>query len=287
MLQHANIILFSTCHLSPLCYLKEGVSSRLSSCSSQIIHVDALLDHRAQRWTPGCFQPRYGLITGVADVEVQQPWHCPSACDERVALLPSQRKGDGWWGGVSLNAPLTPQNEIDRFTEVIAPSTIFFGRKYCYRQIGDSISRRRWGSRLWSKGCVCVSSAVEVAVSPDALSLMPGLFSSAQPSLFVSKPYFFPMSVLSAAFTFHILLPHHALPHSIRLFTAFLATFLQGLFSPFSSVYYVCLKGETPFSHTQQPPLPAYFSDCSSAAIVLVQCWYYLKILLIWRGMKK
>lgn len=188
---------------------------------------------------------------------------------------------------MSLNAPLTPQNEIDRFTEVIAPSTIFFGRKYCYRQIGDSISRRRWGSRLWSKGCVCVSSAVEVAVPPDALSLMPGLFSSAQPSLFVSKPYFFPMSVLSAAFTFHILLPDHALPHSIRLFTAFLATFLQGLFSPFSSVDYVCLKGETPFSHTQQPPLPAYFSDCSSAAIVLVQCWYYQKILLIWRGMKK
>lgn len=94
-------------------------------------------------------------------MEVQQPWHCPSACDERVALPPSvlvaQRKGDrGDRGGVSLNAPLTPQNEIDRFTEVIAPSTIFFGRKYCYRQIGDSISRRRWGSRLWSKGCVCV-----------------------------------------------------------------------------------------------------------------------------------
>ena len=57
--------------------------------------------------------------------------------------------------GMSLNAPLTPQNEIDRLAEVIAPSTIFFGRKYCYRQIGDSISGRRWGSRLWSKGCVC------------------------------------------------------------------------------------------------------------------------------------
>lgn len=57
--------------------------------------------------------------------------------------------------GMSLNAPLTPQNEIDRLAEVIAPSTIFFGRKYCYRQIGDSISCRRWGSRLWSKGCDC------------------------------------------------------------------------------------------------------------------------------------
>lgn len=57
--------------------------------------------------------------------------------------------------GMSLNAPLTPQNEIDKLPEVIAPSTIFLGRKYCYRQIGDSISCRRWGSRLWSKGCVC------------------------------------------------------------------------------------------------------------------------------------
>lgn len=56
---------------------------------------------------------------------------------------------------MSLNAPLTSQNEIDRLAEVIAPSPIFFGRKYCYRQIGDSISGRRWGSRLWSKGCFC------------------------------------------------------------------------------------------------------------------------------------
>lgn len=70
---------------------------------------------------------------------------------------------------------------------------------------------------------LCVSSAVEVAVSPDALSLMPVLFSPAHPSLFfLSKPYFFfPMSVPSAAFTFHILLPHHALPHSIRLLIGF------------------------------------------------------------------
>lgn len=87
----------------------EQRDSRLSSCSGQIIHLNALLDHRAQCWTRGCFQARYGLITGVADVEVQQPWHCPSACDERVALLPSllvaQRKrdrGDRGGGGSML-----------------------------------------------------------------------------------------------------------------------------------------------------------------------------------------
>lgn len=69
---------------------------------------------------------------------------------------------------------------------------------------------------------LCVSSAVEVAVSPDALSLMPVLFSPAHPSLFFYLNHiFFPMSVPSAAFTFHILLPHHALPHSIRLLIGF------------------------------------------------------------------
>lgn len=166
--------------------------------------------------------------------------------------------------------------------EVIAPSTIFFGRKYCYRQIGDSITCRRWGSRLWSKGCVCVSSAVEVAVSPDALSLMPGLFSPAHPSLFSPPP------VPSAAFTFHILLPHHMLPHSIRLLIAFLASFLQGVFSPFSSVDYVCLKGKTPFSPTQQalPPSCLFlrlFLCCQCARIMLILSW---RIPLIWLGLK-
>lgn len=59
------------------------------------------------------------------------PWHA----EEETEVIEET--------GMSLNAPLTPQNEIDRLAEVIAPSTIFFGRKYCYRQIGDSISCRR------------------------------------------------------------------------------------------------------------------------------------------------
>lgn len=96
-------------------------------------------------------------------MEVQHSWHfslCPSVmvgAALALSLLVARRKGDGVIEeeGMSLNAPLTPQNEIDKLPEVNAPSTIFFGRKYCYRQIGDSISCRRWGSRLWSKGCVC------------------------------------------------------------------------------------------------------------------------------------
>lgn len=93
---------------------------------------------------------------------MQPPWHCLPALPsiEGTALSHSPWHGERETEvieeeGMSLNAPLTPQNEIDRLAEVIAPSTIFFGRKYCYRQIGDSISGRRWGSRLWSKGCVC------------------------------------------------------------------------------------------------------------------------------------
>lgn len=93
---------------------------------------------------------------------MQPPWHCLPALPsiEGTALCHSpwhrERKTELIEEeGMSLSAPLTPQNEIDRLAEVIAPSTIFFGRKYCYRQIGDSISGRRWGSRLWSKGCVC------------------------------------------------------------------------------------------------------------------------------------
>lgn len=92
------------------------------------------------------------------------PWHClpalpsierhgslslPLSAQRRQTEVMEREKG------MSLNAPLTPQNEIDRLAEVIAPSTIFFGRKYCYRQIGDSISGRRWGWRQWSKGSVC------------------------------------------------------------------------------------------------------------------------------------
>lgn len=112
---------------------------------------------------------------------------------------------------MGLNAPLTPQNEIDRLAEVIAPSTIFFGRKYCYRQIGDSISGRRWGSRLWSKGCVCplvlrlqcllMLCIFALPFLPCTLSLSFCIF----PVLYLS-----PSSSLS--FTFYILLLNNTLP---------------------------------------------------------------------------
>lgn len=133
-----------------------------------IVYINALLDHQVQ----GCLWACYGLITGVADVEVQQPWSCLTASDGIGSARSLGPRGMEKKEtrvieeeGMSLNAPLTPQNEIDRLPEVIAPSTIFFGRKYCYRQIGDSISRRRWGSRLWSKGCVCVLCCRRCGVS--------------------------------------------------------------------------------------------------------------------------
>lgn len=93
-------------------------------------------------------QPPWHCLPALPSIEgralCHSPWH-----EERETEVIEEEEG------INLNAPLTPQNEIDRLAEVIAPSTIFFGRKYCYRQIGDSISSRRWGSRLWSKGCVC------------------------------------------------------------------------------------------------------------------------------------
>lgn len=147
---------------------------------------------------------------------VQPPWHC-------LPALPSiEGKAhchSPWHGeretevieeeGMSLNAPLTSQNEIDRLAEVIAPSTIFFGRKYCYRQIGDSISGRRWGSRLWSKGCVCplqLRLQCLLMLYLSALPFLPIFFIS----LFVPYPYFF---FSLCFFTFYVLLPHHTLPH--------------------------------------------------------------------------
>lgn len=181
-----------------------------------------------------------GLAPGRLWAHYRCSWHggaaflafslCPLTVGAALApsILVARRKGDGVKEeeGMSLNAPITPQNEIDKLPEVIAPSTIFFGRKYCYRQIGDSISCRRWGSRLWSKGCVCpLLSRLRCLLMLYLLCLSFSRLPT--PLFFLSKPYFFPpMSVPSAAFTFHILLPHHALPHSIRLLIGFLAPFL-------------------------------------------------------------
>jgi len=73
---------------------------------------------------------------------------CPALGGKHSTLsLPMARRtedrGDAGGGNEHQRSPNSHQNEIDRLAEVIAPSTIFFGRKYCYRQIGDSISVRR------------------------------------------------------------------------------------------------------------------------------------------------
>lgn len=136
--------------------------------------------------------------------------------------------------GMSHNAPLTPQNEIDRLAEVIAPSTIFFGRKYCYRQMGDSISGRRWGSRLWSKGCVRPLLLRLQCLMMLYLSALP--FFPHTLSLFAPIPCFFLISLilplplsLFTSLLHHILRAQHLSPiprvsfDHFCLFTMFLS----------------------------------------------------------------
>lgn len=170
---------------------------------------------------------------------------------------------------MSLDAPLTPQNEIDRFTEVIAPSTIFFGRKYCYRQIGDSISRRRWGSRLWSKGCVCPLLSRLRCLLMLYLSCL--AFSRPPSPLFLYLNHIFPHACPFSCFhiSFYYPITHYH--------TASVSSQLSWL--PFSRVSFhhfllftmFAWRGKLHFPvPSRQCPPPAYFSDCSSAAIVLV-----------------
>lgn len=144
---------------------------------------------------------------------MQPPWHClpalPSIEGATLCHSPWHRERETEvieeeGKGMSLNAPLTPQNEIDRLAEVIAPSTIFFGRKYCYRQIGDSISGRRWGSRLWSKGCVCPLLLRLQCLLMLCMSALPFLPHILFLSLLVPDPYFLYLPHTPSAF-FHFL----------------------------------------------------------------------------------
>lgn len=178
---------------------------------------------------------------------MQPPWHClpalPSIEGTALCHSPWHRERETEVieeEGMSLNAPLTPQNEIDRLAEVIAPSTIFFGRKYCYRQIGDSISGRRWGSRLWSKGCVC---PLLLRLSPDALSLCPALSPLHTHSFsFCINPCFSLISPSLSLCFFHFLRPCYFIthnPHNISLPHPSIL-FSRASFSPFSSVDHFC-----------------------------------------------
>ena len=126
-----------------LIWFSSKLTKKLNNASIRLSEWD-------EQWAPKKVPASYRLITGEDDM-----WRC--SCLGIVAPLflrwMAQHSHSPWHTerktevieeeGMILNAPLTPQNEIDRLTEVIAPSTIFFGRKYCYRQIGDSISGRR------------------------------------------------------------------------------------------------------------------------------------------------
>ncbi|KAK7922026.1 hypothetical protein WMY93_008928 [Mugilogobius chulae] len=70
------------------------------------------------------------------------------------------------------------ESKIDRLAEVIAPSTIFFGRKYCYRQIGDSINEQEM--RL---------AAVVKRLSVSSIHLEGGLRNSKHESTLSSQEY--------------------------------------------------------------------------------------------------
>lgn len=117
---------------------------------------------------------------------------------------------------------------------------------------------------------LCVSSAVEVAVSPDALSLMPGLFSSAQPSLFVSKPYFFspcPSFQLLSHFIFYYPIMHYH--------TASGSLSLGSLFTIFFS--WLCLPegGNSIF------PYPAGIAPPTGLFLRLFLCCHCARIMLM------
>lgn len=203
---------------------------------------------------------------------------CP-ALDRRhgtLSLPMAYRKGDrgdrGGRVGRSLRAPLTPQNEIDRLTEVIAPSTIFFGRKYCYRQIGDSISGRRWGSGLWSKGCVCPLLLRLQCLLMFYLSALPFLPCTVSSFLYLFRTFSHPCT--SFVFFFHF--SHLTTATDTASFSPISSSTLFPIprvyFRPFFLLLtiFVSLTGENSITQWSAGNPPSRSSDCFSAASMVV-----------------
>lgn len=133
---------------------------------------------------------------------------------------------------------------------------------------------------------LCLSSTVEVAVSPDALSLSPGLtpLSSFSLFLYLTRAFSSPPTIPPASFTFYILLPHHRLPTQHLFLTSLylpLLPFSKISFSFsallfFSVDCFFSLKGETLLPCTQQVMPPLSYHQIVS---MLPMCWCNVDII--------